>query len=535
MHSRRWRGWGAGLLLGVLAACGGGGSGEGFWVAAPSPSAPEPPPAPVTATVQGRVIDAQTGRVLEGVQVQAGGRSLRTSAEGAFAFTLDAASTPVTVVASKSGFRTQARPLPLLPGARTTQDLRVYPLQHEERFPAERGVMAWVGPGVVDIPRGAVIDGAGQPYAGEVLLRASFGNPTSAPGNDSQPQPYEGRDGNARTELQTLGTIEFELLDGAGGPLGLGVRAGLSYPGLSAIDRGASLLPGWRHADGIWSRVEGARRLADGSWERTEGAERLSDGSYLLNVEQPGVFQLAVPVGNAPASASVRACVRVAQAEAARGGIALVITGPGYQRTLFLPGAPAPAWQIDGLPTDQALQATFVDAGSSRLTTLDIPALRPGALHTLPCVSLVGTAPAMPVSVDVVSLPELVPDPVQPLQAFGLLRVSGRGPGGPVSGLLCMGTREDGRIEVKGRVRVGNEARSVLLSGRSQTGRYYRLVDEDTASGPLVFMGRTRTDWWWSPYDGDWEWFTGATTRAADTTGSFWSDDQIFPGEDSPC
>lgn len=535
MHTRRWREWGAGLVLGALAACGGGGGGGGFWGAAPH--TPQPPPAPVTATVQGRVIDAQTGHVLEGVEVQAGGHSLRTGAEGAFAFTLDAASTPVTVVASKSGFRTQARPLPLLPGARTTQDLRVYPLQHEERFPAERGVMAWVGPGVVDIPRDAVIDGAGRPYAGEVRLRASFGNPTSAPGNDSQPQPYEGRDGNVRTELQTLGTIEFELLDDTGRPLGLGVRAGLSYPGLSVIDRGAKQLPGWRHAGGTWSRVEGARRLADGSWERTEGAERLSDGSYLLYVEQPGVFQLAVPVGNAAASASVRACMRFAQAEAARGGIALVITGPGYQRTLFLPGAPAPApaWQIDGLPTDQALQATFVDAGSSRLSTLDIPALRPGAVHALPCVSLVGTASAVPVPVDAVRLPELVPDPVQPLQTFGPLRVAGRGPAGPVSGLLCMGTREDGLIEVKGRLRVGNETRSVLLSGRSQTGRYYRLVDEGAASGPLVFMGRTRTDWWWSPYEGYWEWFTGSTNRAADTTGSFWSDDQIFPDDDFAC
>lgn len=518
MHTRRWHEWGAGLVLGALAACGGGGGGGGFWGAAPH--TPQPPSTPVTATVQGRVIDAQTGRVLEGVEVQAGGRSLRTGAEGAFAFTLDAAMTPVTVVASKSGFRTQARPLPLLPGARTTQDLRVYPLQHEERFPAERGVMAWVGPGVVDIPRDAVIDGAGRPYAGEVRLRASFGNPASVEGNDSQPQPYAGMDGADRVALQTLGTIEFELLDPQGGLLGLRSPARLSYPGLSPIDRGAAQLPGWRYAASDWARVE--------------FAERISDGSYLLQVKQPGMFQLAAPTAP-PAGVSLRACVRFTQPELSHAGVAWVLTGPGYRRAALLPLASAHDFQIDGLPADQPLQITFLDAGQARSTALEVPALRAGAIHPLPCVTLVGSPTEVAVPTDVVAQPLLVPEAMKPPPTGDLLRVNSDRGSPAAGGLLCMRPRADGLIRFWGTLFVEGAPQPVDLLGRYHTGRYFKARDEGTASVSLELVGRS-SSFWWAPHAGYWAWTRhGAPGQGGPLTGSFGSTDMLLPGDVTDC
>jgi hypothetical protein len=329
-----------------------------------------------------------------GVTVSAAGQSTVTDAQGRYQLTLPNPGNSAVVLARKDGYLSMSKQTPVHADATTTQDITLYAEDVRTAFEATQGKIAILSGGaVIDIPPNAVKDASGNPYNGPVTLSASYSNPTTPAGVDAFAQPYAGLSGGENVTLQTVGVIEARLLDPSGQPLQLRAPATLTYPGVSAIDKGAASIPLWWYDD--------ARAI----WVEEGAANRLADGSYQGQVTHFSMWNLDVPW--AVDNNSITYCIQFQNGAAARWGITMTVEGPGLLHRVA-DGAQvhsAGQFEIRGVPVNTDMVLVIRDAGSGLTTFVPISPVPPGGNVSLPCQTLVGTADYAPV------LPEVRPPP----------------------------------------------------------------------------------------------------------------------------
>lgn len=342
------------------------------------------PPATTSATLTGKVKTA-AGDPVEGFTVSAGGQRATTGADGSYRLSIANPGASVTLLAAKSGFQTMAKQAGLVASQATQQDITAYPEGVRTSFAATTGTVVIVNGAVIDIPANAIKDAAGNPYAGAVTISASYNNPTTAAGNDAFPQPYAGLDGSNEVTLQSLGVIEAKLFGADGSPLQLSQPATLVYPGVDAISTAATI-PIWYYDEAkmIWVREGDATRDA-------------RDGSYAAKVSHFTQWNLDVAFGPGYSSASIRACANFVSGDAARYGISVSLSGPGYLHYLTPSPLAAGNLELQRVPVNQPLTLTFIDVASGAAPqTLSVPPIANGDTAVLPCVTLTGTSTSTP-------------------------------------------------------------------------------------------------------------------------------------------
>lgn len=378
------------LSIGLLAGCGGGGSsgsgsgnsgnGDGSSGGSGGQDSGTPPPVVTTATLKG-VITTGTGsaqKAVAGVTVAAAGQSAVTDAQGRYSLALDKPGDSAVVLARKDGYLSMSKEAPVHAGATTTQDITLYSEDVRTTFAADQGKIVVVNGAVIDIPANAIKDATGAPYNGAVTLAASYRNPTTADGVDAFPQPYQGLNSGDTVTLQTVGVIEAQLFDPNGQRLQLRQSATLTFPGVSAIDKGADSIPLWWYDD--------TRAI----WVREGQAQRLADGSYQGQVAHFTQWNLDVFYGNGYSQASITVCIKFQNGAATRSGISMELSGPGILSHLWGEIA-AGDLKLVYAPVNTALTLSIMDAGSGLTTTLSVPPVANGGNVKLPCQTLVGT------------------------------------------------------------------------------------------------------------------------------------------------
>jgi hypothetical protein len=151
----------AGVMAIALVACGGGGSGSSAAAA-------------VTATKLGGQVLSSTGAPVAGATVAAAGQSAVTGSDGAYTFTVDAATTSAVVLVKKQGFATNAKQVPIVSGNRTQANITLFADQVSSTFSATAAASIAVGSATVQIPANALKLADGSAYTGAVTIGASY-------------------------------------------------------------------------------------------------------------------------------------------------------------------------------------------------------------------------------------------------------------------------------------------------------------------------------------------------------------------------
>lgn len=155
----------------------------------------------------------------------------------------------------------------------------------KEKFPSSLGIQLAAGSARVVIPANALISGNGDPYTGQVTIRAHYGNHDTTAGSDSFQQPYRGVEGEVEKMLISAGAINVEMRGSDGSLLQIAQnsRATLKFPPSNTTGSAAEI-PMWYY--------DTSRSI----WVREGVASRQSDGSYVGSVSHFSPWNIDYPV-----------------------------------------------------------------------------------------------------------------------------------------------------------------------------------------------------------------------------------------------
>jgi Carboxypeptidase regulatory-like domain len=358
----------AGLLTSLLVACGGGGGG----------GSPVAPAANVTA-VSGTVRDS-AGAPLAGASVSAAGGNVTTSSDGSYKLEIAAADSTVVLV-KKTGFTTTAKEVPVVKDRTTQIDIKLFADQVSTTFSAATSTTIAVNGAKVQIPANALKFSDGGDYTGTVSIGASYYSPDTAQGVQAFAGPYMGVDAGVQSSIVSMGFMEVKLTDATGRPLQLkiGSPATLTYPA-SSNSAGTATVP-------LWFYDEAAK-----IWKREGQATRQSDGTYqgsvthftLWNADFFGI------------SATIKGCFRNAAGQPVTDVGALGLRGTGYEHVLRLvSGDTSGNITINLVPANMSLELYSAITPSS-FASVAIPALAPGEVRQLSCITATAVPSAAP-------------------------------------------------------------------------------------------------------------------------------------------
>ncbi|HYW14116.1 MAG TPA: carboxypeptidase-like regulatory domain-containing protein [Longimicrobium sp.] len=215
-----------------------------------------PPPNPGTATASGRVVGLD-GRPVAGATVSpAQGDATRTDSLGLFTLTGVRPSDRLAVNVASASFVSTTVVYPVYPGRETFRIVSLIPRAQAQPVNAERGGEVPLGRGgSVRLEPGSLVDAGGQPARGEVLVRATYIDPTDTTQVLAAPGDYLSTvRAGAGAPLETLGMVEINVTDRAGRELRLADNrsATVRWPRTSEPARGAFFA--FDRRSGLWDR-----------------------------------------------------------------------------------------------------------------------------------------------------------------------------------------------------------------------------------------------------------------------------------------
>ncbi|RYD89314.1 MAG: carboxypeptidase regulatory-like domain-containing protein, partial [Sphingobacteriales bacterium] len=261
---------------------------------------PQPPgnpvnPDPVTANLQGNVVD-ENGNPASGVTVQVGAKTTTSNANGFFRIEqagLDKQSSVVTV--QKNGYFKAYRSFCATNGTNQVEIKLVKKTNAGTIASASGGTVTLPDGTKITLPAAGVVkQGSTTAYSGNILVYATYLDPSSADISQTIPGSMMGDDKNGnRTTLQSFGLISVELESAAGEKLQMatGKKAQLTVAIPSSLQTSAPSTISMWYVDeqtGIWKE--------EGTATKT-GTNYVGEVSHFtfwgLNVSGPAVLLTA--------------------------------------------------------------------------------------------------------------------------------------------------------------------------------------------------------------------------------------------------
>lgn len=235
-----------------LSACGGEGSGS-----------PPAPPAD-SASIAGRVADAQTGDALAGVTVQAGSLKTTSDADGKFSLSGVASGANVVVQFSKPEYAANFATVDVVTGQTSVADRRLARVAVRKELSAQAGgaVVLDGSAASVQLPAGGLVNAAtGAAASGSVSVEMTPIDPSIHPLN----MPGNYRAQGESMPIESMGALQVEIRDASGALLNLapGTSATIRIPVPAAATSPPLTMPLYyfKESSGLWVR-EGSATLA---------------------------------------------------------------------------------------------------------------------------------------------------------------------------------------------------------------------------------------------------------------------------------
>lgn len=246
---------GASVILLALSACGGGGPNAG--------GGPQPAPAE-TASVAGRVAEAETGEALVGVAVQIGPLKTTSDSKGKFSLADVPVSPNLVVQFSKPEYAANFATVDVVKGQTSVADRRLARVATRTALEANTGgtVALSASPAMVQLPPGALVNAAtGAVASGTVSVEMTPIDPSITP----LAMPGNFRAQGESMPIESMGALQVEIRDSSGARLNLaaGKAATIRIP----VPVGATSPPQtmplyyFNESSGLWVR-EGSAALA---------------------------------------------------------------------------------------------------------------------------------------------------------------------------------------------------------------------------------------------------------------------------------
>lgn len=262
---------GLALACALVQGCGGGGGGGDS--AAAEDGAPQTAPVP-TGTVEGRALDAADGRPLAGVVVRSAAGTATTDAEGRFRLEAPAGGEAV-LRGEREGYGAALAVLQPRSDGVVSGDLWLSREGVAQTVSAAAGGTVAV-PGssaAVVLPAGALVDGQGQAFTGEALVRLTPIDPGTR--TEAMPGRYATRDDRL---LESFGALRVEISTAAGAALQLapGQEALVRIPVAGRARYAPATMPLFHldEATGRWVEEGSARLVGHGATAHYEGTVR---------------------------------------------------------------------------------------------------------------------------------------------------------------------------------------------------------------------------------------------------------------------
>ncbi len=195
------------ILAALLAACGGGGGGGGDPATGPGPIV-TPPVNSTTGAVQGRVLDASTGRGIAGAQVKAGTVTVASDAQGNYTLPAVAQGQRVTVQATANNYAEGLSVAAVTTGQTATMVTKLIPL-------GAAGVIDNATGGVVTVPGSSAqvtLPAGAFGASGTVSVQVTPVNPAL----DSSVMPGDYTTAGGTQAIESFGALIVSPINSAG-------------------------------------------------------------------------------------------------------------------------------------------------------------------------------------------------------------------------------------------------------------------------------------------------------------------------------
>ena len=223
----------------------------------------------ITTTIAGMIND-ENGQPIEGVSVNANGKTATTNEYGTFMIqNVTVPSSRCFIICKKNGYFTGSRAETPKGGGITELRLTMQSNTANYTLDATSGGKISVGGASVSFPAASVVDANGAPYTGTAKVAAKFLDPTQNSFYNSFSGDFAGKrlDGS-QTELLSYGVLRVHITDGSGNELKLaeGKTATLTYPIAASMQKDApASIPLWYFDEtlGIWKEEGSAVKSGD--------------------------------------------------------------------------------------------------------------------------------------------------------------------------------------------------------------------------------------------------------------------------------
>jgi len=259
------------------------------------PVAVEPQPVVVTcvagnANTEGLVADKATGAGLPNVQVNIGGCTTTTDAQGFYKLANITSNDRAVVTFDAAGYARSSAVIQIdqyLEGTSTiSPNYLEFALEKytDTNTGDSQNEMNWrvaYGFGLY-IPGGIYTDAAGNAYSGQVTARRVYRKQAENSKDVAFPGTYRGKNSNgAIVPFVSYGFVVIDLTDANGSALGVSDNITLTFPATGATD---DIIPLWYYD---YDR---------GLWIEEGYAQLQADNSYMGTISHPGAWSLSKPV-----------------------------------------------------------------------------------------------------------------------------------------------------------------------------------------------------------------------------------------------
>ncbi len=223
-----------------------------------------------TVTTIAGMINDENGQPIEGVSVNANGKTAITNEYGTFMIQNAAVpSSRCFIICKKNGYFTGSRAETPKGGGITELRLTMQSNNASYTLDATSGGKISVGSASVSFPAASLVDANGKPFTGTAKVSAKFLYPTQSSFYNSFSGDFAGKrlDGS-QTELLSYGVLRVQITDGTGNELNLaeGKTATLTYPLASSMLKDApASMPLWYFDEklGMWMEEGSAVKSGD--------------------------------------------------------------------------------------------------------------------------------------------------------------------------------------------------------------------------------------------------------------------------------
>ena len=230
-------------------------------------------PAPVATgvTVSGVVTDTNSTPI-SGATVKIGNVEVVTDANGTYEVTNVTEAQRVSINVSHPDYLKNSRIVDV-EDKDVSQDITLDTPKATLTFLSDEGGIVSEDDGAkVELPAGGYIDGNGQSYTGDVVVKMSYHPTTTRSGRATFPGTFEGVDANGTAfPIQSYGFMNVELTDPQGNPLNLdgNTTATLTFPVDSSV-YGSSVIPLWYYDEALGYWVQEGEAITQ-DWQTYTG------------------------------------------------------------------------------------------------------------------------------------------------------------------------------------------------------------------------------------------------------------------------